>query len=197
VTIALSIPGGAFLTIASGFLFGVWIGGVLSVIGATIGAAGLFTVAKTAVGNFLQARVRKFITKLESDFDENAFYYLFMLRLIPVVPFWVLNVAPAFLGVSFAVFFWSTFFGIMPGSFVFAWVGTGLGTVLSQMEDPKIGDMITPDVLMPLFALGVLSVLPIVYQKVTGKKPPGIDVEDPGPDIELDDQKNGGNHGKN
>lgn len=188
VSITLSVPAGAFLTVASGFLFDIWLGGTLSVIGSTIGSYGLFRVAKTAVGKFFQARVRKFITKLESDFDSNAFYYLLMLRLNPVVPFWILNVASAFIGISPVVFFWSTFLGVIPGCFLFAWVGTGLGRVLTDMTDPSIVDLMTPDVLLPLVVLGVLSFLPIVYQKTTGNKLPGIDVEDPGPDIELDEK---------
>lgn len=137
--IALSIPGGAVLTIASGFLFGIWLGGLYVVIGATAGATAVFLIARTALGDALRVKAGPWLQRMEAGFKENALNYLLVLRLIPIFPFWLVNLVPAFLGVGLGTYVIGTFFGIIPGSLVFASVGNGLGAVFDAGETPNLG----------------------------------------------------------
>jgi uncharacterized membrane protein YdjX (TVP38/TMEM64 family) len=163
---ALSIPGAIILTLAGGFLFGVAVGGLAVVIGATIGAAIIFTVAKTALGESLRAKAGPFIQKLEAGFRKDAFSYLLFLRLVPIFPFWLVNLVPAFLGVSLRVFVTATFIGIIPGSLVYTWVGSGLGAVFDRGEEPDLRIIFEPQIIGPIIGLAVLALVPIVIKRL-------------------------------
>ena len=99
VATAVSLPGGAVLTVAGGFLFGTLLGSIYVMIGATVGATGLFLAARTAFGDALRGRAGPWVARMEAGFRENALSYLLFLRLVPVFPFWLVNLVPAFLGV--------------------------------------------------------------------------------------------------
>jgi uncharacterized membrane protein YdjX (TVP38/TMEM64 family) len=163
--VALSLPGGAILTITGGFLFGVLFGGALAVIGATIGATLLFVIAKTALGDPLRARAGPWLRKMEDGFSENALNYLLVLRLVPLFPFWLVNLVPAFLGVSPGIYVLGTFIGIIPGTFVYASVGNGLGAVFDAGGTPDLGIIFKPAILMPIVGLAVLALIPVAYKK--------------------------------
>ena len=173
VVVAFSLPGGAVMTLAAGFLFGTFGGGLIAVVGATIGATTLFLIARTAVGDLLRARAGPFLARMEEGFRENAMSYLLFLRLIPVFPFWLVNLVPAFLGVSTLTYVIGTFIGIIPGTFVFASVGKGLGAVLDAGQDPDLGIIFKPEILGPLIALALISLLPIAYKKYHARKKAG------------------------
>ena len=117
VTVALSIPGGVVLTIAGGFLFGWLVGGALSVVGATIGATAVFLVARSALRDVLVAKAGPKLQRFTDGFREDALSYMLFLRLVPVFPFWLVNLAPGLLGVSFGTYVLTTFIGIIPGTF--------------------------------------------------------------------------------
>ncbi len=170
VVVAFSLPGGAIMTLTAGFLFGTFGGGLIVVVGATLGATGLFLIARTALGDVLRAKAGPFLAKMEEGFRENALSYLLVLRLIPLFPFWLVNLVPAFLGVSTIHYVIGTFFGIIPGTFVFASVGNGLGALLDAGEDPNLGIIFQPEVLGPLVALALLSLLPVLYKRHQAKK---------------------------
>lgn len=174
VVIAFSLPGGAVMTIAGGFLFGIWIGTALTVVGATVGATGVFLAARTGLGDPLRARAGPALRRMEAGFQENAMSYLLFLRLIPLFPFWLVNLVPAFLGVKLRTYIIGTFFGIAPGSFVYASVGNGLGAILERGERPDLGLIFNPEILLPLVGLAVLALLPVIYKKV--KRARGEDV---------------------
>ncbi len=167
---ALSLPGGAVLTISAGFLFGSWLGAASVVIGATLGAIGVFTIAKTALGDALRAKAGPALKKMEAGFRENALSYLLVLRLIPLFPFFVVNIVPAFLGVPLRTYAIATFLGIIPGSFVFASVGAGLGSIFDSMETFNPSSVLTPEVVTALVGLAVLSLLPVAYKKLAGRR---------------------------
>ena len=131
---------------------------------------GLFLIARTALGDVLRAKAGPFLAKMEEGFRENALSYLLVLRLIPLFPFWLVNLVPAFLGVSTIHYVIGTFFGIIPGTFVFASVGNGLGALLDAGEDPNLGIIFQPEVLGPLVALALLSLLPVLYKRHQAKK---------------------------
>lgn len=172
VVIAFSLPGGAVMTITGGFLFG-WLGGGLTVIvGATIGATALFLIARTAIGGFLEAKAGPFVRKMEDGFRQNALSYLLAMRLIPIFPFWLVNLVPAFLGVSTTTYVVATFFGIIPGTFVYALVGNGLGSLIDAgaTSDSVLKTIFQPQFLAPLVGLAVLAVLPVLYKKYQGRR---------------------------
>jgi len=169
--IALSVPGGAVLTIAGGFLFGVVAGSFYVVVAATLGATVVFLIAKTALGDLLRAKAGPRIRRMEEGFREDAFSYLLVLRLIPIFPFWLVNIVPAFLGVGVGTYVLGTFLGIIPGSLVFASVGNGLGTVFDAGETPDLGIIFEPAILGPIIGLALLALLPIAYRKLKARKP--------------------------
>ena len=165
LVVLLSLPGGAIMTIAGGFLFGTVVTTTCVVVSATIGATLLFLVAKTALGDPLRARAGPFMQRMEKGFQTNALNYLLILRLIPLFPFWLVNLAPAFLGVPLRVYVLATFFGIIPGTAVYAWVGSGIGQLLMAGGEPDLGVIFEPQVFGPLVALAALSALPIIYRR--------------------------------
>jgi uncharacterized membrane protein YdjX (TVP38/TMEM64 family) len=170
VTVAFSLPGATVLTIAGGFLFGsVW-GTVLVVISATLGATILFSIAKTTLGDVLRAKVRAWLPRLEAGFKEHALSYLLVLRLVPIFPFFIINLVPAFLGVPLSTFMLGTFLGIIPGTFVYATVGAGLGSVFDAGGTFSLRGVLTPQIVTALVGLAVLAMIPVVYKKLTAQR---------------------------
>jgi uncharacterized membrane protein YdjX (TVP38/TMEM64 family) len=168
--IALSIPGGAVLTIAGGFLFGVVLGTFYVVVAATVGASLVFLAAKTALGDSLRRTAGPWLRRMEDGFRENALNYLLFLRLIPIFPFWLVNLVPAFLGVPFRTYVTATFFGIIPGSLVYASVGNGLGAVFDAGDSPDLGIIFRPAIILPIIGLAILAMLPVAYKKIKARQ---------------------------
>lgn len=163
--VAFSLPGGAIMTITGGFLFGQWLGTAYVVVAATIGAGVVFLAARTALGDLLRARAGPFLKKMEAGFRENALSYLFVLRLVPVFPFFIVNLVPAFLGVSLRDFAIATFFGIIPATFVYARLGVGLGSIFDAGGEFSAKAVFTPEMVTALLGLAVLALLPVAYKK--------------------------------
>ncbi|HJN20782.1 MAG: TVP38/TMEM64 family protein [Alphaproteobacteria bacterium] len=166
VVVALSFPGAIFLTLSSGFLFGVVEGAFYSVIGATLGATVIFLVARTAVGDTLSRRAAPALQRMEQGFHKNALSYLLVLRLIPLFPFWLVNLVPALLGVSLRIYMLGTFFGIIPGSFVYSLTGASLGSAFESHENFTLAGILTPVMIMALVGLAALSMLPVLYKRL-------------------------------
>jgi uncharacterized membrane protein YdjX (TVP38/TMEM64 family) len=164
-TVTLSLPQAGLLTMTSGFLFGTAEGGALAVIGATIGAAFLFMIARSAFGDSLARRGGPTLGKLRGELRRDGFSYLLAIRLVPVVPFWVVNLAAALCGMRLRHFVAATAIGIMPATFVLASIGAGVGGELSKGETPNPRLLLTWPVLGPLLALAVLSVTPVIWRK--------------------------------
>ncbi len=166
IMVALSLPGAVWATLAGGFVFGTLMGGLYVVIGATLGALLIFLIARYALADFFRAKAGNAVKRMEAGFNDNALSYMFVLRLIPLFPFWLVNLVPAFLGVSVRTYIIGTFFGIMPGSLVYASVGNGLGAVFEAGGTPDLGIIFKPEVLLPILALAALSLVPVIYKKV-------------------------------
>jgi len=164
--VALSVPGGAVLTIAGGFLFGTWLGAVCAVIGATLGATAIFLAARAGLGGLAQ-RAGPFVGKLEAGFRADAFSYLLVLRLVFIFPFWLVNLVPALVGVRLPTYVLATFLGIIPATFVYASLGNGLGSVV---EDPGLGVLLRPSILVPIVGLAFLALIPVGYKRWRDKK---------------------------
>jgi uncharacterized membrane protein YdjX (TVP38/TMEM64 family) len=164
------VPGSA-LTIAGGFLFGLVLGTPATVIGATIGASILFFASKTSIGAVLRDVAGPFIEKMRAGFAENPVSYMFALRLIPVFPFAAVNIAPGLLGAKYRDYLLTTFFGIMPGTLAYTWIGAAVKGTLLEGGTPDIGSLAANFV--PAFlALGLVSLLPVAYKKFFPKKVP-------------------------
>lgn len=178
LVVAFSLPGAAAMTLTGGFLFGLVAGTLLTVVGATIGAACIFLAAKTSLGDSMKKHAGPWMAKFEKGFQENEISFLFLLRLVPAIPFFVANLLPAFFGVSLFTYIWTTFLGILPGSAVYTSIGTGLGEVFARGGDVSFDIVKDPAVWGPLFGLIVLALLPIIIKKVRGKPAiPGGDAD--------------------
>lgn len=173
VIVAFSLPGAAVMTLTGGFLFGIFPGALFCVIGATLGAIAIFLAAKTGLGDALHARIAEkegLLARMDRGIKENEISYLFLMRLVPAIPFFLANLAPAFLGVSLRNFAFTTFFGIMPGSIVYTSVGAGLGEVFERGETPNLGIIFEPHILGPILGLCALAALPIVLKTFSARK---------------------------
>ena len=166
VAVAFSLPGGTLLTLAGGFLFGTLWGGLAALVGATLGATAVFLAARTAFGDALRRRAGPAMRRLEAGLRQNALSYLLVLRLVPLFPFWLVNLAPAFFGVPLRTYVLATVVGIVPGTFVFAWVGSGLGAVFAAGGDPDLAILYAPEVLGPLLALAALALVPVAWRRI-------------------------------
>src|SRR5499426_535980 len=170
ITVAFALPGATVLTIAGGFLFGSIWSTVLVIISATLGATILFSIAKTTLGDVLRAKASAWLPRLEAGFREHALSYLLVLRLVPIFPFFIINLVPAFLRVPLSTFILGTFFGIIPGTFVYATAGAGLGNALDSGESFTLRGVLTPQIVMALVGLAVLAMIPVVYKKLTAQR---------------------------
>lgn len=168
--VAFSLPGGAVMSITGGFLFGTVWGSLYILIGATLGATALFLIAKTALGDFLRAKAGPWLQKMEAGFRENALSYLLVLRLVPLFPFFVVNLVPAFLGVPLSTYVLGTALGIIPGVFVFASVGAGLGSIFDAGQSFSASGILTPQIVIALVGLAILALIPVAYKKVRARR---------------------------
>ncbi len=170
-SVAFSIPGASILSLLYGALLGTILAGSLIVLSATIGATLIFLAARYAFHDALKERAGPWLSKMQNGFNENAVSYMLFLRLVPAFPFFVVNLVPAFLGISLKVYFFTTLVGIIPGTFVYVSIGSGIGFVLEQGRTPDLSVLSSPQVLLPLAALGLLALIPILYKKIKGNKP--------------------------
>lgn len=172
VIVAFSLPGAAVASLTGGFLFGVVFGTFFNVFAATIGAILIFQAARTGLGEALSRRMDAsdgVMHRFREGLRENEISYLFLMRLVPAVPFFLANLIPALLGVGLRNFALTTFFGIMPGALVYTWVGAGLGGVFERGETPNLGIIFEWQILGPILALSALAALPIIL-KAFGRK---------------------------
>jgi len=185
VTVALSMPGAVFLTVAGGLLFGLLVGASAAVVGATAGATIIFLVARSALGEPLLRRAGPRAIQLAQGFRNDAFCYLLFLRLVPAFPFFLVNLVPAFAGVRLGPFVAATVLGVIPGAFAFALAGTGLDSVIAAQEaanhdcltagrtdchmvfDAK--DVLTPQLIGALVALGLLALVPVLVKRLRAR----------------------------
>lgn len=169
--VAFSLPAGSLMTVLGGFLFGTLAATFYVVIGATLGASAIFLAAKTALGESLRRRLGPGFERIEAGFNRDAFSYLLFLRLVPLFPFFLVNLAPAFMGIRLRTYFLTTLIGIIPGTFVFASIGNGLGAIFDAGEVPDLSILWEPDILIPLVGLAILALVPILYRKIKGEGP--------------------------
>ena len=163
---AFSVPGALVLTLATGFLFGRWVGTLLVVVAATIGATVVFAAARYLFADAARRRMGDRGEKLAAGFAANAFNYLLFLRLVPLFPFFLVNLAPAFTLIPVRTFVVATAIGIVPGTFVYA----NLGQALLRID--SLSGLVAPETLGALSLLGVLSLVPVAVRKLRSAPSP-------------------------
>lgn len=174
LAVAFSFPAASALTILAGFLFGWLVGSALVVFAATLGATLLFLAARTAFSDILHRKLGARVARLADGFERDAFGYLLVLRLAPIFPFWIVNIAPAFFDVKLRTYVAATFVGILPGTIAYAWLGEGLDSVLvaagQSGQDITLRDLVTPEITLAFVALALVAAIPTIVRKVRGRR---------------------------
>lgn len=166
--VAFSLPGASVASVTGGFLFGLTLGTVLNVLAASTGAIVIFAVIKAGFGKMVVSKIDKLGGRpafLKAKLQENEVSILLMLRLIPVVPFFAVNVISALVDVKLKNFAFSTFFGIIPGALVFTWIGVGIGELFNQSATPDLSIIWSPNIIGPLIGLSLLAGAPLIFRK--------------------------------
>lgn len=181
VAVALSFPGASLLTVMGGFLFGWLVGGGLTALAATLGAALIFLAARTSLGSALRGQAGPFIARMAEGFRQDAFNYLLFLRLAPIFPFWLVNIAPALFDMRLRPYLAATFIGILPGTFAYAFIGTGLDSVIAAQEaaDPgcaaagtcriDLSALVTGELVAAFIALALAALLPVLLKRLRAR----------------------------
>ncbi|MGR3491238.1 MAG: TVP38/TMEM64 family protein, partial [Shimia sp.] len=172
VIVAFALPGAAIASITGGFLFALFPGTLFNMIAATIGAVITFLAARYSAGGAEEklSENKGVIGRIKKGVDENQWETLFLVRLLPIFPFPVANIALSLVGVPLWKYTIGTFLGILPGALVYTWIGAGLSEIFARGETPDLGIIFEPHILGPLLGLAALAVLPIVIKKVRGKQ---------------------------
>lgn len=162
--VSASLPGAVFFTLAGGLLFGSVVGTVYVNLGATSGATLAFLASRYLLRDWVEAKFGGWVGPFQEGFSKNAFSYLITIRLIPIAPFFIVNALSGLTKVHLRTYVTATAIGIIPGSFVYAYAGRQLGTINSLKE------IASPNVLIAFTLLGLLALVPILYQKFSAKK---------------------------
>ena len=184
--VALSFPGAALLTLLGGFLFGGLVGGLVTVVAATLGAIAVFAVARSAFGEALQRKAGPALGRILDGFKTDAASYLLFLRLVPAFPFWLVNLAAALGGVRLPVFAWTTLIGIVPGTFAFSVAGAGLDSVVAAQSRSReacqaagradcgsgldLRAILTPELLIAFALLGCVALIPVIWRRISKRR---------------------------
>lgn len=164
VVVLTSLPGAAIMTIVGGFLFGQILGSLAAAVGATSGACVIFLVARSTFGGWMRRRAGPWLKRVERGFAENGLSFLLVLRLVPLFPFFIVNLVLPFVGLTLRVYMLGTFLGILPASFVYGSFGAGLGAIFDRGEAVTLGSILTPEILMGLTGLGLLALTPVLWK---------------------------------
>ncbi len=169
LAVAFSFPAASVLTIFAGFLFGWFVGGLLVVCAATLGATILFWAARSSFGGFLREKLAGAAANFADGFAKDAFGYLLVLRIAPVFPFFLINIAPALFNVKTRDYVLATFLGIIPGTFAYTWLGEGVGSILDAAKangtTPSVRDLVTPEITIAFVAIAVVSAIPLIIKR--------------------------------
>lgn len=168
---AFSVPVSALMTMVGGYLFGPWLGPMLAVGGAATGSIVVFLAARTALHDFFLARFGTVARRLEEGFRRNSFSYLMSLRILPVVPFPVVNIVAGLLGMRLDRYLLASLVGMAPGAIVFGGIGAGLNTLFASGGQPDLGVVFQSRMLLPLLGLAALSLAPIAYRRLMDRRP--------------------------
>ena len=164
LSVALMIPIATFFALAAGFMFGALWGTLIAVLGATLGAVASFYVARFVLGESLQQKYTQELNRFNSEFEANGYSYLFALRLLPIFPFFLINLLCGLTRIDVKTFFITTFIGIIPGGFAYTYAGSQLSSINA------LSDIFTKEMALAFVFLGLLSLIPVVYKKYQHRK---------------------------
>lgn len=170
LVVALSLPAALVMTLTGGLLFGAWLGGFAAAISCTLGSAVIFLVCRTAIGDALRRRAGSTVARIEEGVRRDAFSYIITLRLIPVMPFWLANLALGFVDIPLGVFVAASFIGILPVSVVYAGLGANLNLLFARHQRPDLHLVLRPEVLLPLIGLALLALAPVLARRLRRPK---------------------------
>lgn len=165
ICVAASFPGAVILTLTGGLLFGIFWGVIYVIISATLGSILIFLIVRFALSDWVAQKTSGWVRKMRQGFQHNAFTYLLILRLIPIFPFWAVNIVPALLDVKARTFILATFIGIIPGTIIYTSLGNTLNHLFEKGQTPNLKIIFSPEIFLPLLGLALLSMLPILYKK--------------------------------
>jgi len=164
VMVAVSLPGGLIMTLTGGFLFGSLLGTLYANLGATTGATLAFLASRYLLRDWVEGKFGHRLGALQEGFSRNAFSYLLTLRLIPIFPFFLVNLVSGLTRVTTLTYIAATSLGIIPAGFVYAYAGRQLGTINSLKE------IVSPKILLAFTLLGLLALMPVLYRKFSSRK---------------------------
>ena len=166
---SVAVPGAVFAQLTGGFLFGTWLGGTAIALAATVGALAIYGVTRTAFGEALRRRLPSdsgAMRRLQAGLDRQSFWFLLSVRLAPVVPFLLVNIASGLARIPLRSYVLATFLGTLPTNLVYASIGAGLDRIFAEGREPDLHLLLDPRVFTPLFALAALSLLPVAARAV-------------------------------
>ena len=163
--ILCNFPMASLLSMISGFLFGTWIGGLIAIVGGTLGAFGIFIIAKYFFSDFIKKNILNKYSYIENYFKKNDLELMLLIRIIPAVPFFAQNLILAGLGASNKKFFYTTLLGLAPWSFIFGSIGQGLEEIFVNQTEISFSLVAQPEYLIPIGAIASLVILIILFKK--------------------------------
>jgi uncharacterized membrane protein YdjX (TVP38/TMEM64 family) len=164
IAVALSLPVGAVLTLAGGFVFGTWVATIYINLSATIGATLTFLITRYLIGNWIQKRYGQQLNRLNEEISSHGSNYLLTLRFIPIFPFFLINLCAGLTRIPLKSFIWTTAVGILPGDIVYSFAGSQLGSINSTK------DIFSKNILIAFLLLAALGIAPVVYNKIRRKQ---------------------------
>ena len=163
--ILCNFPFASIISMINGFLFGTWIGGAISIIGGTLGAFGIFILAKFFFLEFIKNKFLNKYTYIENYFNKNDTELMILIRIVPAVPFFLQNLILASLGAKNKKFFFTTLFGLAPWSFIFGSIGQGLEEIFINKTELNFSLIAQPEYLIPLGFIAFLIIIIILFKK--------------------------------
>jgi uncharacterized membrane protein YdjX (TVP38/TMEM64 family) len=169
--VALSMPGALIMTLSGGVLFGPLEGGAAAVAGVSSGAVLMFMAAKSAFGDVIRrfAPPNGVAQKIEAGIRQHAFSYILFLRLMPAAPIWIVNLAAGFVRTPLWIYLAATVIGVIPSTFIYAAIGASVDRSFAAGGTPNLGRLFHAGVFIPLFGLALLSLAPILYQRLRAR----------------------------
>ncbi len=166
VFVSFSVPFATVLTVSGGFLFGAPLGSCLSSLSATLGATLLFLIVKSGFHDALSTTIRKSknLEKIRIGIERNIWTYLILIRLIPIIPFWMANIAPALIGVKILIYVTTTLLGILPATILYSYIGSSIGSSFDG-QSPDLAVFYRLEFLLPVAGLIFLSAIPAMWKK--------------------------------
>lgn len=164
---SLSLPGAAVMTLAGGALFGLVVGTIVVSFASTLGATLACVVARFVLRDWVQNKFRDKLRTVNEGIEKEGAFYLFTMRLIPVIPFWLINLVMGLTGMKLITFYWVSQIGMLPGTIVYV----NAGKELAQIE--SLSGILSPTL---IFSFALLGLFPLIAKKLLGlyKKKKGM-----------------------